>query len=145
MSTKFYSANEITLNIAGLDIGQGKAPDTFVEVEAVAERFSVQVGIDGESTISENRDVTHIVNVHLMQTSTDNDKLSAVMVVSEASEAAAVVPFILKDNQGTSLLMSLDSVIAGWPKQTFAKEAGEVVWKFFVLNPKRFVGGNAGT
>lgn len=145
MATKFYSANEVVLSIAGLDIGTGKAGDTFLEVEAVAERFSVQTGIDGESTISENREQTHIVNVHLMQTSTDNDKLSAIMKVAEASEAAAVVPFVLKDTQGTSLLAALDAVIAGWPKQTFAKEAGEVVWKFFVLNPQRFVGGNAGT
>jgi hypothetical protein len=142
---KFYSANEVAFNLGGLDIGTGKAKDTWLEVEAAVERVTVQVGIDGEATISENRDSTHIVLVHVMQTSDDNDKLSALMKVAEVSQAGSVLPGSLQDTQGTTKLLGLDCVIAGWPKQTFAAEAGEIVWKVYFLNPQRFVGGNSGT
>lgn len=142
---KFYSANEVSLNVGGLDIGAGKAADMWLEIEPVGPRFLTQDGIDGEVTLSENKANTHKVMVHLQQSSDDNDKLSAIMKIAEVSQAGAVVPLAIKDNQGTSLLASLDAVIEGWPTQPFGKESGEIVWTFLVANPQRFVGGNSGT
>lgn len=142
---KVFSANEWSAIVGGLPISSGKGDDTFLEIEQMEESYTVKTGIDGESTITENRNFTHTVSITLMQSSNENDKLSALFIAARklGGGGAAVIPLIVRDKQGTSVLVTIEAVIAGLPKTTVGKEAGVRVWKIYAFNPEVFVGGNS--
>lgn len=141
---KPYSLNAHDLNFAGIDLDDDRGK---VTIKPVGERFSFRSGVDGTTTMSEDKGKdNHTAEVELGYGSTANAKLSAFYNLARASGAgtAGVGPFILKDRQGTSLVGTIQAVIVGWPDQERAAEAGTVVWKFFLVQPDIFIGGLAG-
>lgn len=144
---KFYSVNEVSVSFAGLGIESGKTDDTFVEIEQDNERFSLKAGVDGSSTMSEDKGNSHTVTIYLMQSSDGNDKLSAIYKLAEKSAGGTlgVAPLMIRDKQGNSVFVCLEAFITGWPKKAYAKEVGTLQWKLKCANPERFEGGNSGT
>lgn len=136
-----YSANAVTLTLAGLNIESGRGPDEFLRIEQQNDDFTYNAGIDGEGVFSENRNHYTLLTVTLMQTSQGNDVLSA---LHNASKLAGGSPFpaYVEDRRGTTKLVSGAALIMKTPDQTFAREAGTVVWVIGVHDPQRHVGGH---
>lgn len=143
----YYSGDQVTLNVSGIPIETGKADDGFIEIEQSEESFSLKSGLDGAVTLVENKNFSHVVTIKLMQTSPANDILSAIFTLARKSAGGqlGVVPVGIKDQQGTSVLVAAEAIIAGFPNQAFNKDVGSVSWKLLVPNPERFVGGNTST
>jgi hypothetical protein len=141
---KPYSLNEHDLNFAGIDLDDDRGK---VTLKPVGERFTFRSGVDGATTMSEDKGKDNFTaEVELGYGSTANAKLSAFYNLARASGGgtAGVAPFALKDRQGTSLVLTLEAVLVGWPDQERAAEVGTITWKFFLKQPTVFVGGLAG-
>lgn len=144
MGTRVFSPDEWSFNFAGLQISSGKGSDAWLTLEQMEEGYSVKAGIDGEVTVIRNKNRTWVVTVTLQQSSAENDKLSAAYIAAELiGVGAAIAPIAVKDGNGTSLLISAESVCAGMPKTDVGKDLGVRAWKFYAINPKVFVGGNS--
>jgi hypothetical protein len=141
MTTKTYSANEVTCLVGLINIDSGRGDDTFIKISQKTKRFSSKAGIDGEVTRSESKDDTHVVEITLMQSSDGNAVLSAMHLIDRATRQG-IVPIMIKDRQGNSVFGSLEAWITGWPDREYKKEVDTVTWEFEVANPDRFEGGN---
>lgn len=143
MTTRVYSAMEHSFSFAGVPNDSGRGPDEFVSWEQKEDNFSYKAGVDGEGTYSENKDDYTELTLTIMQSSTYNDYLSGVLKGDiTLPGGAGIATLLVRDRQGTTLLMSTSARILGWPKQSRGKEVGTNQWKFGVPNPQRFDGGN---
>jgi hypothetical protein len=138
---KTYSLNEVTLNVGGVPLDEQIGE---ISLEANNERFTFVVGVDGEVTMCENKDDSHVVLITCMASSDVNTKLSGIYRLARNSPAGnlGIVPINVSDRQGTSTFIAAECVITGWPKRVYAPKVGDVQWKLFVANPERFDGGN---
>lgn len=138
---KTYSLNEHTLLVGGLPITEDVGS---ISIAPVGKRFSFRNGVDGTTTMSENKGQdNHTAKIKLGYGSAGNAVISAVYQLARKSAAgnAGIVPFVLKDRQGTSLLATLEAVVMGWPDVERAAESGEIEWELFLVQPERFEGG----
>lgn len=138
---KTYSLNEHTLLLGGIPIEEDVGTVTLTPV---GPRFSFRNGIDGTTTMSENKgNDNHNCKIKLGYGSAGNAVISAVYQAARKSGAgnAGIVPFVLKDRQGTSLCATLEAIPIGWPDTERAAEAGEIEWNIFLVQPERFEGG----
>ncbi len=81
------------------------------------------------------------ISLTLLQVSKGNGALSA---YHNASILAGGLPGAIgvKDQKGTSTIVSPSAMIKRFPDETVAKEVGVVVWEFLVANSERFVGNH---
>lgn len=136
-----YSANAVTLSFAGQNIDSGRGEDEFLRIEQSEDDFSYRAGICGEGVFSENRNRYTVVTVTLLQTSAGNDVLSAIHNASKLL-GGSTAPIYVEDRNGTSKLVSDAAIILKTPDETYARDAGTVVWTIGVHNPQRHVGGH---
>lgn len=140
---KIYSANEVSINFAGIPIDSGRGDDEFASWDQDEDSFTYKAGIDGEGTRSENRNRKTRVTLTLMQSSDGNAKLSAIHNGDvKVGNGLGVAPFMIRDRQGTTLLISPQAWVVKPPAQTRGKEVGTVQWLIDVHDPERFDGGN---
>lgn len=142
---KTYSLNEISADFAGIDLCADDIGK--ITIKPVGKRFTPRNGIDGATTISENKGNDNMTaEIEIGYGSTAHAKLSAFYNLARATGAgtAGVAPFALKDRQGTSLCLTLEAVITGWPDVERAAEVGVVVWEIFLKQPAVFIGGLPG-
>lgn len=138
---KTYSLNEHTLLVGGLPITEDIGSITLAPV---GKRFSFKNGIDGTTTMSENKgNDNHTCKIKIGYGSAGNAVISAVYNLARKSPAgnAGIVPLVMKDRQGTSLCATLEAIPMGWPDVERAAESGEIEWELFLVQPERFEGG----
>jgi hypothetical protein len=140
---KAYSLNEHDLNFAGIDLDDARGK---VTLKPTGKRFSFKTGIDGATTMSENKgNDNHTAEVELEYGSSANAKLSAFYnLVKAGGGSLNVAPFVLKDRNGTSFCSTLEASITGWPDRERAAESGVIVWEFYLVQPDVFEGGLGG-
>lgn len=140
---KVYSLNDHDLNFAGIDLDDARGK---VTLKPLGERFKFKPGIDGATTMSEDKGQdNHTAEVELEYGSTANAKLSAFYnLVKAGGGALNIAPFVLKDRNGTSFCATLEASITGWPDRERAAESGVIVWKFYLVQPDVFEGGLGG-
>lgn len=141
---KPYSLSELSLIVGVVsleeDIGE-------VSLEPVGERYTFISGIDGTTTVVENKGAdNHVVKIKVPGTSVVNATLSAMYNLTRRSSGgvAGQFPFACNDrlSAGTTLVAGT-AMIVGWPSRTYsADKPGDVEWKIFVEQPERFEGGN---
>jgi len=136
-----YSANEATFTLGGVSIESGRGIDEFLRIEQQNDDFTYTAGLDGEGVFSEQRNRYTLVTVTLLQTSAGNDVLSAMHNASKKL-GGSPMPCYAEDRKGTTKLVSGAALILKTPDQTFAREAGTVVWVIGVHDPERHVGGH---
>lgn len=143
MSSKVYSANEITCIVGGIPLDSGRGDDEFIAIAKVEDTYTAKAGVDGEVTFSESKNNLHTVTITLMQTSSGNALLSALHTGDiKTAGGAGIVPIAIRDEQGRDLFIAAESRITKFPDQSYSKEAGTVQWALLVPNPERFVGGH---
>lgn len=75
---KSYSPEDVLMVFAGVPISNGLAEGSFVEIEPNANMFEDAVGADGEVARVKSNDRRATVRFRLMNTSSDNAKLSTI-------------------------------------------------------------------
>jgi hypothetical protein len=138
---KTYSLNEHTCLLGGIPLEEDIRK---IQAAPVGARFSFFNGVDGTTTMSENKgNDNHTLKITVGYASKENAVISAVYQAARKSGAgnAGIVPFVLKDRQGTSVLATLECIPIGWPDVERAPESGEIEWNFFLVQPERFEGG----
>lgn len=141
---KNYSLIQHDINFAGIDIDEDVGKLTTKAKGAI---YTSRAGVDGTTTTSENKgNANRDAELEIGYGSKANASLSSFfnLVLAAGGGTAGVAPFVVKDRQGTSLEMTLEAYITGWPDAERAAETGIIVWKFELVQPKMFLGGLPG-
>jgi hypothetical protein len=137
-----YDPDQYTLLIAGIPM-EGYAEDEFVSVEYDTADFEDVCGVDGEVTRSKSSDNRATVTVRLMQSSPVNDLLSTLRTLDKNTPGGVGVgPFLLRDKQGSTLLMSEKCWISERPAGSWARTAKEREWKIRCASMQSHFGGS---
>ncbi|MCK6585958.1 MAG: DUF3277 family protein [Polyangiaceae bacterium] len=140
---KTYSADQVSLSIANVPITGGFADGEFVKIEHESDRWTDVVGTDGEVTRCKTNDRRATVTVLLMQTSTDNDLLSALALIDDVTPGGAGVgELLIRDRLGTTIFSAEAAWIAKTPDATFDREAKAREWKIRCERLDEHQGGN---
>lgn len=141
---KNYSLIEHDINFAGIDIDEDVGKLT---TKGKGDIYTSRAGVDGTTTTSENKgNGNRDAELEIGYGSKTHALLSAFfnIVLAAGGGQAGVGPFVVKDRQGTTLEMTLEAYVKGWPDLERAAEVGTIVWKFELVQPKMFMGGLPG-
>jgi hypothetical protein len=141
--TKHYSANEVTISIAGLIINSGFAEGEFCRIERAAPRVIKVVGADGEVAISKGLDRSGTVKIMLLSTSSSNDDISALAALNENADGfPAIGEMYIRDRSGRSLHQSPTIWVESDAVVTYGPGATAREWTFGFGSLSNFIGGN---
>lgn len=135
-----FDPGKIQVIIGGFEIS-GFADGTFVEAGRDEDAFTKVVGAKGEVSRSKSNNKSGFIKIILQQTSPSNDTLSAIAIADEQTNAG-VVPVIVKDALGTSLIFSAEGWVKKMPDYGAGKEIGNREWMIDAAVLEYFVGGN---
>lgn len=132
-----YDAAQFVPIFGGVHL-TGYPEGTFISIQPSEDTYTEVVGADGLVSRAKTNNKTATATITLQQTSTSNDFLSAI------HSAGTVLPFLLKDLNGTTAIFSA----AGWIKRVATVEGARDItnreWTLFLTNCETFVGGNVG-
>ncbi len=140
MTTKTYAPKKVQVIIGG-NIMSGFADGSFINAEREVDAFTKHVGADGEDSRSQSANRSGEMTLTLAQTSPSSDILSALAVADELA-ATGIVPIIIKDSGGTTLLFSGEGWVRKMPAVEYSDEVGDREWVFDLATMTFFVGGN---
>jgi hypothetical protein len=137
---KTYDPGQVVITFGNIALTGGFGEDSFAKFEPADKLFTAKVGASGEVVRSRSRNRMGTFTVTLMQSTIINDLLSAV-AAADALTGDGVLPFQVKDLNGTTLLTSHNAWIEDRPHSEWAKEAGEREWVFAGEEWVEFHGG----
>jgi len=141
MSLKTYDPKSVMVLVGGVPMS-GFSEGTFVTVARDEDSFSKVTGADGETSRAKRNNRSGSMTLVLHQTSPSNDVLSALALADELANAG-VVPVMVKDASGRSLLFSA----LGWIKKpadaSFSVEIEDREWVLDLADLDMLVAGNA--
>ena len=142
---KVYSAKACSISFANIQI-TGWADGDFIVIDNESDDYGDVQGTDGETTRYELNDDRANVTITLMQSSSVNDKLSALRKLDKLSaNGLGIGAFYFKDTNGTSAYSGEAAWIVKPPPATFGREAKPREWKIRVAKLQRVDGSNLGT
>src|SRR5207245_2623661 len=126
MSDAFHEYDPDQVDILfGLAPLSGFSEEDMVTIEEDNENFITVIGVDGQATRSKQKARIATITVKLMSSSSSNAYLSAVLAAHLlASGGAGVVPFLIRDRNGTSLFATDKAWISKVPPVTYSSKAG---------------------
>jgi len=127
MTIRFFDPKQMQISF-GLHTIKDVA-DTFLSVSFDEPRFSLVMGIDGDSTRVRNQNRSATIELTLMQGSLSNDYLSGFLTVDELS-GVSVFPFFAKDQNSNNTILAPSCFITGMPSHTYGTNGNNVVWRF---------------
>ena len=139
MGTKTYDPAQIIATV-GPAIITGFADGTFVKASRETDTFTDYAGADGEVTRARSRDKRGTVEFTLSQASPSNDLLSALATMDEQL-GTGIVPFLLKDVNGTTLCAGGEAWVKKPADVEYGKEVGTRAWTIRVARLLTFAGG----
>lgn len=142
MSLKTYDPKKVVLAVGGVPIG-GYADGTFISMERTNDAYMVQSGADGEVSRAKSNDRTGQLTITLAQTSDSNDVLSVIAQLDERANAG-VVPIILKEIGGNTVVFSGTGWVRKMPVVEYAKEISNREWILDLAESEVFIGGTVG-
>lgn len=137
---KTYDFKEVSVLFGGQQL-TGFAEGDSVTVEHDAEDYTLQMGADGEGTRAKSNNLAATITLRMQQGSSSNDTLNGFRLADQVDNSG-VQPFLVKDNNGTSLHFAEGAWVQKAPPAGFGNEAGEREW---VLRTDKMVsnfGGN---
>lgn len=140
-----YDSEAVDLIVAAIPINDGRAENPFVTVDADGEAFGVEQGADGHVVRYATHNRLYTVQVFLKASSEHNQQLAALHALDvNATNGAGVGAFLLKDNNGATLMAGAQCWVHKAPPRSFGREVGDVEWLVKVVaNPATMiVGGN---
>ena len=142
-NTKTYSADEVSLSIAGYTIDSGFADGEFVSIEMASDDFSDKVGADGEVARAKTNDRRATIKIKLLQTSQGNDLLSGLRTLDiNGPNGAGVGAFLLRDRSGLMVAQAGKCWISKAPTVARGREIVEYEWTLRASSMNLVVAGN---
>lgn len=121
-----YDLNAVDVILAGIALKDGL---TSFEIAPTGPAFATEAGADGHVVRYATHEKRAMCNIVLKGSSEENAKLSALHAADvAATNGAGVVPFMLRDNNGTTLVATDKAWIVGLPTKTMAAAPGDVTW-----------------
>jgi len=124
---KTYDPGAVIVTFGSLALTPGFGEDSFLEFDPADVLFTKKVGASGEVVRVRSRNRSGSFKLSCLQSSQVNDFLSAVAAADQLT-GSGVLPFMVKDANGTTLLSSKNAWISDRPHAAFAKDAGEREW-----------------
>ena len=143
MSVKVYDIQAVELILGGIPIKDG-----FVSFEIAPEgpAFADEAGADGTVIRYATHEKRHTGTLTLKGSSDENAKLSALHGLDVGStNGAGVVPLMLRDGNGSSLISTDAAWITALPSKSFGNLPGDCAWNIRVVlsSPlNAVIGGN---
>ncbi len=143
---KFWDPDQVDVSMGAIPLS-GFAEGSMIEYEPDGDQFNEVDGVDGTLTRSKKVVRKGTITVHLMSTSNSNDVLTGFHAVDLAAPGGAgVVPFVIRDRNGATLMTFPKSWVMAFPKVTMADKAQDQAWKIRVVSPPNgapniFLGG----
>lgn len=142
-ATTTYNANEVTISFAGALIDGGFADGEFLRIEKATDDTTDVAGTGGDVAVSPTNDKRSTVTLTLLQTSEQNDVLSAIRTAGRATPAGvAIGPLFVQDRLGRSLWEGAAAWIQRPPIATFDRAATSREWILRVAQMEETHGGN---
>jgi len=142
--TKVYDSEAVDCIAVTIPITDGKA-DTFVKVTPKGPAFDTEAGCDGEVTRFATHERRCMIEIGLKRSSRHNAELAAVHAADrESTGGAGIGGFLLKDNNGSTLIACDRAWIVQLPDWEMGKAVGDVTWQLeAVVSPLAALpGGN---
>lgn len=139
MAMKPYDGGAVAAVVGGIPLVQW-APDNAVQVEYNEDEATLQIGVDGESAYSINRNKSGKFTFRLMQTSPSNDVLMAAVIAFRSKKI--LIPIGVKDLNGRATFACERAVPGKIPVWSAGAEAGVTEWVFNTDKLIANVGGN---
>lgn len=140
MATFTYDVSQYFLVIGGLPI-QGFQDGSEISVEMDEDVFTKQVDIDGGNvTFSKTNNRMATCTFTLNEGSAANDILSG-FYQAFIRTSGGVVPFLLKDNNGRSVVATAACAVQSLPSVGGGRESGGREWTIGLGQTEFFVGG----
>lgn len=135
----------ITQRSSGIaHIVSGYSEDSIVNIERVAETFTMYTGADNTSTRIYNANKSATVTLSLQQTSASNDILSLLYANDSASRnSSGLFSLQISDASGRSRYFSDDAYVGVVPNSAFANSMQTRDWVLHAHNLDTYIGGNA--
>lgn len=135
----------ITQRSSGIaHIVSGYSEDSIVNIERVAETFTMYTGADNTSTRIYNANKSATVTLSLQQTSASNDILSLLYSNDSASRnSSGLFSLQISDASGRSRYFSDDAYVGVVPNSAFGNSMQTRDWVLHAHNLDTYIGGNA--
>ena len=140
MAVRTVDPKSVIIAIGGVPIS-GFADGTFLEIVADAQQFQKVTGADGYTTRVKTNNYGGSLTVTLAQSSPSNDVLSA-LLNADRLRNAGVVPILIRDLTGTTIIFSASGWIQQMPDVTYGNAVENRAWVFDLAQMDTFVGGN---
>lgn len=144
MTVKVYNSDEVTIAIGPVLISSGFADGEFLRVEDETDDTEDVAGTDGEVAVSRTNDRRATITVMLLQTADANQGLSILSNLARSSPgmAGAIVPTLVRDQNGAALYTAENSWVQRPPDVSFDRTATTREWAVRCANLVRNDGGN---
>ena len=140
MAVATFDPKSVIVTIGGVAMS-GYADGTFLEIVADQQQFTKVTGADGYTTRVKSNDYGALMTLTLSQSSPSNDVLSGFLALDRASNLG-VVPILIKDLSGTTIMFSGTGWIRQFPDVSFANEINNRAWQIDLAEADIFIGGN---
>jgi len=140
MALATFDPKSVVISVGGVPMS-GFADGTFLEITADNQQFSKVVGADGFTTRVKSNNYGAVMTLTLSQSSPSNDVLSAFLQLDRLSNNG-VVPILIKDMSGTTVVFSATGWIQQFPDMAFGSEINNRAWAIDLADIDIFIGGN---
>ena len=128
-NVKVYSADEVSITLAGIPIDSGFADGDFVSIEPASDDFTDKIGAEGEVARAKTNDHRATIKIKLMQTSSGHALLSVLRQVDiNNPNGAGVGAFLVRDRGGSLVAHAEHAWIQKPPSPGLGREVGEWEW-----------------
>lgn len=139
--TGSYDPQQVIVTVGGVILSGFSDGDSIIARRAEDEYFT-RVGTDGGVARARNASKLGEFEFKLLQTSSANDLLSALIATDDLTNSGqAVVAISVFDGSGRSLAVATECWIKTLPEAVFGKEVSERVWVFSAADLRIFYGG----
>lgn len=122
----------------------GFSEDAIVQIERMAETFTMYTGADNTSTRIYNANTSATFSLSLQQTSATNDILTALYKSDiESLDSTGMFSIHVKDSSGRSDFFSDEAYIGVVPNSNFNNSMQTREWVIHASNLETVIGGNA--
>lgn len=140
MAVATFDPKSVVISIGGVPMS-GFADGTFLEITADNQQFTKVTGADGYTTRVKSNNYGGTMTLTLAQSSPSNDALSIILNADRATNAG-VVPILIKDMSGTTVMFTAAGWIQQFPDITYGNEMNNRAWTIELADIDIFIGGN---
>lgn len=138
---KTYSARNVNVVFAGLDLSSGKNDGEFITVSWNEDRVNVREGMDGNASLSVLPNHSATVTYTLFPESQSAKKLTAFdftlrEIERNGGNYAGVLPLTISDKSGTILLFAPSAILMKTGDVGLGEDSGTQEFTFYVHNAR---------